>query len=353
MTHDTTHAKGKLHRKLPTVSALMLGVAAVAVMALFLAGLAFTLSFDALRALAIEINVRPGRAWMAPVAIDVAQAAATVGYVIFRVADKYTWPRRFCMTLAIATVTLSVVGNSFHSYQLAERNIARIEAGEDLGFIPQHPVIAAIIAAIFPLLWLALFHLSTMMVQVVADERTRLREAAAAQQPDGRIDVSAPSVQAVGESVPEWQRTATEVAATPVFVAASGSNTTPVASTYGIAVAIPGFVAPTDEGLVADLPREDQFFDGRTRTGYPQTREGLLRFLDESDFHETVKVVAAMLVTEPNLKQIEAAHRLRLDKSTVSRRWKLFCAAAEGEGFSVPPLPAVEVGEHVKATILA
>lgn len=353
MTHDTTRPKGTLHRKLPTVSPLLLGVAVVAGMALFLAALAFTLSFDALRALAIEINVRPGRAWMAPVAIDVAQAAATAGYVIFRVADKYTWPRRFCMALAIATVALSVIGNSFHSYQLAERNIARIAAGEDLGFIPQHPVIAAIIAAIFPLLWLALFHLFTMMLQVVIDERTRLREAAAAQQSSDRVDVPAPSVPAAGESLPDPEHAATEVAAAPAAVGDHEGSTTPVVFADDFVVAISPSVATADESPVADLAIEEHASDDRTRNGYPQTREGLLRFLEESDFHETVKVVAAMLVMEPGLKQIEAAQRLRLDKSTVSRRWKLFRAAAEGEGFLVPPLPAVEVGEHVKATALA
>ncbi len=178
MSDDSNLSETALQDKVPPMRSKMVGVAAVAAMALFLAALAFTLSFDALRALAIEINVHPGRAWMAPVAIDVAQAAATAGYVIFRVANRYTWARRYCMTLAVVTVALSVVGNSYHSYQLAARNLARVAAGDILDFIPQPPAIAAVIAAIFPLLWLALFHLFTMMLQVVIDKRAQHRGAA-------------------------------------------------------------------------------------------------------------------------------------------------------------------------------
>src|SRR5690606_25813604 len=126
-----------------------------------------TLSFDALRQLALEIGVRPHNAWMAPVAIDVAQAAATLGLVALGVDQTYMTGRRFCMGVAIATVLLSVAGNGYHAYQLAQRNAARVAAGDDLGYIPQPAAIAAGIAMIFPLLWLALLHLFTIMLQAI------------------------------------------------------------------------------------------------------------------------------------------------------------------------------------------
>ncbi len=85
-----------------------------------------------------------------------------------------------------------------------------------------------------------------------------------------------------------------------------------------------------------------------TRNGYAQTQEGLLRFLADSEFHETVQVVASMMIKSPQLRQIDVAHRLQIDKSTVSRRWRQFCQAAETEGFLVPPLPAIETADPVK-----
>ncbi|NKT15943.1 DUF2637 domain-containing protein [Rhodococcus hoagii] len=161
-------------------------------MTLILAALAFTLSFDALRALAIDIGVRPQRAWMAPVAIDIAQAAATAGLVVIGVADKYKAARWYCMGLATLTVLLSVAGNSYHAYGLAQQNLARVGAGQDLGFTPQPPIVAACIAAIFPLLWLALLHLFTIMLRVIVDERTAAATSANMQEPAMMQRASAP-----------------------------------------------------------------------------------------------------------------------------------------------------------------
>ena len=78
---------------------MTLALVTVAAMTLFIAALSFILSFDALRALAIEVGVQPGRAWMAPVAIDVAQAAATAGYVIFRISGRGRYSLVYCATL--------------------------------------------------------------------------------------------------------------------------------------------------------------------------------------------------------------------------------------------------------------
>ncbi|WP_083583904.1 DUF2637 domain-containing protein [Rhodococcus zopfii] len=344
MSDDTTQSQAPLRRNLPMSHSKMLAIAAVAAMALFLAALAFTLSFDALRALAIEINVQPGRAWMAPVAIDVAQAAATAGYVIFRVSGKYNYARLYCMALAIVTVALSVIGNAYHSWQMADRNLARVAAGEDLGFIPQTPWIAAIIAAIFPLLWLALFHLFTMLLQVVLDERAQHRAVATDEDPvQHRVNVE-DEASALGTPWDHETGTTTSVRRPELHPAEEAVAPLPVtkASERNDADGAGTAVAVAED----TLPRSD----GATCNGYPQTRDGLLRFLEDSDSHETVKIVASMLVSEPQLKQIDVAQRLKIDKSTVSRRWRQFRDAAEAEGFSVPPLPTAEASERNRET---
>ncbi|NKS04647.1 DUF2637 domain-containing protein [Rhodococcus hoagii] len=76
MSDPTTRRATAARSQPPALRPKTVALAGVAVMTLILAALAFTLSFDALRALAIDIGVRPQRAWMAPVAIDIAQAAA-------------------------------------------------------------------------------------------------------------------------------------------------------------------------------------------------------------------------------------------------------------------------------------
>ncbi|TWH09393.1 uncharacterized protein DUF2637 [Rhodococcus rhodochrous J45] len=351
MSDDPTSSAPPLQEKMPPAAPKMVGVAAVATMALVLAALAFTLSFDALRALAIEINIRPDRAWMAPVAIDVAQAAATAGYVIFRVANRHAWARRYCMSLAVVTVALSVVGNSYHSYQLAARNLARVAVGEMLDFIPQPPAIAAVIAAIFPLLWLALFHLFTMMLQVVIDERAQRRDAAPAHHLAHRKDNSVASPH--GEAEKALEREATLVAAvtsqnaTSEVGAPDRRNAPHDASQNESAESGVAAVATAYEIPVADVAVDHRGGDA-TRNGYPQTPGGLHQFLADGTFTDSVKNVAAMLIDEPHLRQTQVARRLHVDKSTVSRRWRLFVAAAATEGFTVPPLPATDATEMVR-----
>jgi len=351
VSDDSTQSAPPLHHDAQPVRSKMLGVAVVATMALFLAGLAFTLSFDALRALAIEINVHPSRAWMAPVAIDVAQAAATAGYVIFRVANRHTWARRYCMSLAVVTVALSVVGNSYHSYQLAARNLARVATGEMLDFIPQPPAIAAAIAAIFPLLWLALFHLFTMMLQVVIDERTQRRDAAPVGHVVHREGNAAAPTRTATEKTTEHDFTLVTVAtrenATEAGHAHEVHHRADGASPGTSHESGVGGVALAETTVDADVVVNDRGAD-TTRNGYPHTAAGLQQFLADSSFTDSVKRVAAMLIDEPHLRQTQVARRLHVDKSTVSRRWRSFVAAAATEGFTVPPLPAADAAETVR-----
>ncbi|WP_052040213.1 DUF2637 domain-containing protein [Rhodococcus sp. p52] len=347
MSDDTTQLAIELQPKLPMSRALQLASAGVAVLTLFIAALSFILSFDALRALAIEIGMRPGRAWMAPVAIDVAQAAATAGYVIFRITDKGRYSLVYCAALAVVTVLLSVIGNAFHAWQTAERNIARVAAGEDLGFVPQSPWIAAVVAAIFPLLWLALFHLFVMMIQ-------RNDAPAVARQRATTSPVGVPAGATPRPPVAPYSERPREVATTTQSTPMHLDNREDVFETERmkcepVAATLPRTVTITNNSIAAPATGEVLQIEA-TRNGYPQTRDGLLRFLNDSDFHETVKIVASLMVQDPTLRQIDVADRLQIDKSTVSRRWRHFRQEAEAEGFSVPPLPVAETGDQVKET---
>ncbi|NKS56606.1 hypothetical protein GS504_03420 [Rhodococcus hoagii] len=52
-----------------------------------------------------------------------------------------------------------------------------------------------------------------------------------------------------------------------------------------------------------------------------------------------MKEVARILITEQHLTQADVARQFNVDKSTISRRWTPFVAAAKAEGFTCPPLP--------------
>ena len=354
MSDPTTRRATAARSKLPALRPKTVALAGVAVMTLVLAALAFTLSFDALRALAIDIGVRPQRAWMAPVAIDIAQAAATAGLVVIGVADKYKAARRYCMGLATLTVLLSVAGNSYHAYGLAQQNLARVAAGEDLGFNPQPPVVAACIAAIFPLLWLALLHLFTIMLRVIVDEGTAVggKPAAQASAPTQRAATPEPSggetkrndavpargsdpVVTVPRDEPDVHQAIATTPATATANAPAMHHTDTTKSTPAPVAATPVSITATDPAPVQPASPTP----AATRTGYPQTRTGLLKFLDHSDLGDHVKEVAHILIAQPNRTQTDLARQLHVDKSTISRRWKPFVEAAKAEGFTVPPLP--------------
>ncbi|MCU7531810.1 hypothetical protein MWT96_25105 (plasmid) [Prescottella equi] len=367
MSDPTTRRATAARSQPPALRPKTVALAGVAVMTLILAALAFTLSFDALRALAIDIGVRPQRAWMAPVAIDIAQAAATAGLVVIGVADKYKAARWYCMGLATLTVLLSVAGNSYHAYGLAQQNLARVGAGQDLGFTPQPPIVAACIAAIFPLLWLALLHLFTIMLRVIVDERTAAATSANMQEPAMMQRASAPE----RTTTPSTGRNDAAGAGTdPVDVAhddasAEHHDTEPAtvdasASQHDVAADVPvaidtpatSHVDVIEDDLVttaaprATIPDIDgapmQDLDPApavTRTGYPQTHAGLLDFLVDVDLSDQVKEVARILITQQHRNQADVAREFHVDKSTISRRWTPFVAAAKAEGFTVPPLP--------------
>ncbi|MFZ2176775.1 MAG: DUF2637 domain-containing protein, partial [Rhodococcus sp. (in: high G+C Gram-positive bacteria)] len=279
-----------------------------------MAALAFTLSFDSLRQLAVEIGVRPGFSWMAPVAIDIAQAAATIGLVELK-AEKYRTSRAYCRAFAVVTVLLSVAGNGYHAYQLAVRNAARVAAGEDLGFIPQPAPAALGMAMIFPLLWLGLLHMFTLMLRALREERAHALQA------------------------PATKRAPVIERAAPVALTHAVAPEATRAPQHVEAAAELGAIRTGNVNIVAPPKQQVEPVVARTRNGWPQTHEGLTQFLRECTLPDPVKDVAEMLVREPHLKQVTVAQQINVDRSTVCRRWKSFVAAAEDEGFTVPPLP--------------
>lgn len=350
MTDDTTQPATNTA---PASGAKAAALAGVAVMTLILAGLAFTLSFDALRQLAVEMGARHEFAWMAPVAIDIAQAAATVVLVVLGDAPRYAAHRVFCRAVAVATVLISVAGNGYHAYQLAGRNIARVAAGEDLGFIPQPPAIAAVMAMIFPLLWLALFHLFTIVLGVIRDDRAALRAQAGATATlhDDRPTLQKAVVAPARDDRPTLQETVvapvrddhTAVAApqaTPSVPAVAAAR--PMQHRHVVArpVAAPARTPQRSAATPTTVLAENAAAaTDRTRSGYTQTVDGLDQFLGNSDLSEAVKRVAATRIANPAFNQVQVAQEMNLDKSTVSRHWRAFSDAAKSEGFTVPPLP--------------
>ncbi|UYF97123.1 DUF2637 domain-containing protein (plasmid) [Rhodococcus aetherivorans] len=313
-------------------------------MTLVLAALAFTLSFDALRQLTLEIGVRPELAWMAPVALDVAQAAAALALVALGADDEYRGARFYCKALATGTVLLSVAGNGYHAFRLAGQRHAQAAAGVDVGYQPQPAAIAACIAMIVPLLFLALLHLFTTIVRALAVERGRYNQAVHHAHPTAHQDRDAsapeaselhnPAVDApVGDDVQyPGARVHHEVftgAAEPATVQPQGAGCFGEDAPGEGAVQAPASLeAPPEPHLTP------------TSGGYPQTAEGLREFLAGCTLRSEEKEVAAILLDRPHLTYAQVAVELddTPSPSTVCRRWQRFKNAAYAEGFEIPPV---------------
>ncbi|QXU56587.1 DUF2637 domain-containing protein [Rhodococcus sp. LW-XY12] len=313
-------------------------------MTLVLAALAFTLSFDALRQLTLEIGVRPELAWMAPVALDVAQAAAALALVALGTDDEFRGARRYCKALATGTVLLSVAGNGYHAFRLAGQRHAQAAAGVDVGYQPQPAAIAACIAMIVPLLFLALLHLFTTIVRALAVERGRYHEAVHDAHPTAHPEQAAST------------HHASEVHEAAVDAPVGDGVQYPGARVHPevfIVAAEPATVQPQDPGrhgeeapgefvvqspAPVDAPPEPHL--APTSGGYRQTAEGLREFLAGCTLRSEEKEVAAILLDRPQLTYAQVAVELEdtPSPSTVCRRWQRFKNAAYAEGFEIPPV---------------
>ncbi|EME66732.1 hypothetical protein G352_03571 [Rhodococcus ruber BKS 20-38] len=309
-----------------------------------LAALAFTLSFDALRQLTLEIGVRPELAWMAPVALDVAQAAAALALVALGTDDEFRGARRYCKALATGTVLLSVAGNGYHAFRLAGQRHAQAAAGVDVGYQPQPAAIAACIAMIVPLLFLALLHLFTTIVRALAVERGRYHEAVQHAHPTAHPEQAASTHHAS-----EVHEAAVDA---PVGDGVQYHDARVHPEVF-IVAAEPATVQPQDPGRHGeDAPGEfvvqaaapvDAPFEPNlapTSGGYPQTVDGLREFLAGCTLRSEEKEVATILLDRPQLTYAQVAVELEdtPSPSTVCRRWQRFKNAAYAEGFEIPPV---------------
>lgn len=330
-------ARRRLHSKTTALGA-------VAAMTLVLAALAFTLSFDALRQLTLEIGVRPELAWMAPVALDVAQAAAALALVALGTDDEFRGARRYCKALATGTVLLSVAGNGYHAFRLAGQRHAQAAAGVDVGYQPQPAAIAACIAMIVPLLFLALLHLFTTIVRALAVERGRYNEAVhdAHLMTHGEQPASTPGASEVHEAAVDTlvghdvqypgARVHTDVSAVAAEPATVQPQGTGRRGEDAPGEAVVQGMAPLETSPEPNL--------APTSGGYSQTVDGLREFLAGCTLRSEEKEVAAILLDRPQLTYAQVAVELEdtPSPSTVCRRWQRFKNAAYAEGFEIPPV---------------
>ncbi|MDI9940397.1 hypothetical protein QM806_34035 [Rhodococcus sp. IEGM 1351] len=332
-------------RRLNSKSAALLAITA---MTLALAALVFTLSFDAQRQLILEIGVKPEFAWMAPVALDITTTAALLGLTVLADDEEYHSARVYCRAFAVATVLLSVAGNGYHAFGLANVRLAQTAAGMDVGYDPQPAKVAAFIATIAPLLFLALMHLFTIMLRAIVNERARY------------LRVVSEHLQREKDSA-ERSTVVDEQSHAPTDVLLDGYNElaapnlepqptiAPTAYSFGPDEEASELRAPSHEEFATVTASElEPVHDlyaaaATTRNGYEQTESGLQAFLVSCNLRPQEKEVAALLLERPDLTYAQVAGMLPDEpvESTVCRRWHRFKDAAMDEGFDIPPLPRI------------
>ncbi|SEB29154.1 DUF2637 domain-containing protein [Rhodococcus koreensis] len=332
-------ARRRLHAK----SAALI---AITVMTLVLAALVFILSFDAQRQLILEIGVKPEFAWMAPVALDITTTAALLGLTVLADDEEFNSARVYCKRFAIATVALSVAGNGYHAFGLANVRVAQTAAGMDVGYDPQPAEVAAFIAMIAPFLFLALTHFLTLMLGAIVNERARY------------LRVVAEHLQREKESA-EQSATVDGRSHAPTDVLPDGYNElaaptsdpwptiAPIAYAFDPDEEAGETLAPGHDALPAAIASELEAMHelhapaATTRNGYEQTESGLQAFLVSCNLRPQEKEVAALLLDRPDLTYAQVAGMLPDEpvESTVCRRWHRFKDAAMNEGFDIPPLP--------------
>lgn len=145
----------------------------------FIAILAFSLSFRSLADLARRSGIAPGQAWMWPLIVDGIIVVATVS-VVALAGHKSNW---YPWLLLGAGAAVSVVANSAHALVAADTDVPK--------------PLAASVAAVPPLVLLAITHLT-----VVLTDRTRVEsfesaavtesDDSASAQPANRASLEAP-----------------------------------------------------------------------------------------------------------------------------------------------------------------
>lgn len=116
---------------------------------------AFVLSFASLTDLASRSGINPALAWIWPIIVDGLIVAATVAIVALAGHDRRTLA--YPWSLLFLGAVVSTAANSVH---------AIISVDQNHGGVP--PVVSAIVAAMPPLVLLAITHLTVILVQKAA-----------------------------------------------------------------------------------------------------------------------------------------------------------------------------------------
>lgn len=171
----------------------------------FIAAGAFWLSFTALADLARRSGIDAGQAWAWPLIVDGIIVVATVAVVALASQHRPTW---YPWTLLAAGAVVSVTANAIHAIIAADTDVPSI--------------LAASVAAIPPLVLLAITHLTVILTRPVPTA-TEAATIEAASPPAEAATVKAttpPYPAAVPElaAVPEGDSTAIELPVVPVRV---------------------------------------------------------------------------------------------------------------------------------------
>ncbi|MEE2061577.1 DUF2637 domain-containing protein [Rhodococcus artemisiae] len=346
---------------------------------------AFVLSFHVLRDLGLQGMLPEPLTWIFPAIVDGAILAATISSVVL---NKVTGPspgRTFFLCLLVSVVVASVAGNGYHAWRAAEEARALITAGADLGFTPLHPIGAALITVIPPLLVLAFTHGIGILIKAIGTAYSEYNElvnttdatydatsTAVAQQPAIVAEDTAPTVatsrfattEPIATTATAVTRTLTEpaidAAAAPAEPMLTSDDSAPVAP-----VAPP--VAPVARTVAHDVAQSDSIASGvalRHATPEPartapdatiapeQTTAALLEFIDTvPGLSDSVRTTARLKVTDPTMSFAAIAEETGgVAASTAMRRYKKAEEAALIAGFEMPPLP--DLGENTLTTDL-
>ena len=143
----------------------------------FIAAGAFWLSFTALADLARRSGIDAGQAWAWPLIVDGIIVVATVAVVALASQHRRTW---YPWTLLAAGAVVSVTANAIHAIIAADTDVPSI--------------LAASVAAIPPLVLLAITHLTVILTRPLPASIEPAEEPA----PDERVPDAAPAPLAVG-----------------------------------------------------------------------------------------------------------------------------------------------------------
>lgn len=164
----------------------------------FIAAGAFWLSFTALADLARRSGIDAGQAWAWPLIVDGIIVVATVAVVALASQHRPTW---YPWTLLAAGAVVSVTANAIHAVIAADTDVPS--------------VLAASVAAIPPLVLLAITHLTVILTRpVTPDEKQAVEPVIAATERRSEVTVIE-STQSLRPAIEESALPAVEAAPVP------------------------------------------------------------------------------------------------------------------------------------------